>query len=115
MKKYQERLYNLQTELWVKFEALVKTGALLPSISVEYPRGINPKGLYVDSEGISYFLASKLIANPNYILNNGEDLIISTNIVEFVDVEENTHKLEPNIIDLDWLAELIDTATPLKK
>jgi|GEM_PF-4708946 len=114
MGEYQDHLYKFQKELWKEFEKLVKVGAKLQATSVSYPIGINPDGLSRDSENRSYFLATELKSNPNYVLNIGEDLIVGTGIVEFKDSDGNSHRLEPDIVDLYWLAEIVDTAMPNK-
>lgn len=100
---------EFRAELWKGFEQLVRKGAIFPALlDVTYPRGENPVGLSVDSEGNSWFLAKELLAEPKYNLHFGEDLIIATSKVTFIDTEGKKHNLEPDILDLYWLSELLN-------
>lgn len=111
MKSYTDRIYELQDELWKKFDLIVKSGAKFPTlIGVEYPFGINPPGLIKTTEDRSYFLAKEIKSNPNYVMNIGEDLIVETGAVVFIGTDDEKHKLEPDVVDLHWLAELVDAA-----
>ncbi len=109
MKNFKKRLYSFQDELWEEFNELVKKGAKI-SAHVRYPRRVNPPGLMLDTEDYSYFLATEIIANPHYKMHLGEDLIIGTGKVEFVDSNGNTHIIEPEITDLHWLVEVLEYA-----
>ena len=95
--------------MWSAFEALVRKGATFPHLQdVTYPRGENPKGVSLNSDGDSWFYAQALVANQEYQLHKGEDIIIGTNKVTFIDTNEKEHTLEPDILDLYWLSELLD-------
>lgn len=98
-----------RSELWTAFEQLVRQGARFPQLQdVSYPQGENPAGLSVSTEGKSWFYATELLADPAYHLLVGEDLIVGTSPVTFLDTNEKTHQLEPDILDLYWLSELLD-------
>ena len=108
---YLARYLALRDEIWIAFEALVRRGARFPALAdVTYPRGINPPGLSRDTDGNSWFYASALMANPEYQLHHGEDLIVGANPVVFIDQAEPQHRIEPNTIDVYWLAQLLDAA-----
>ncbi len=111
---YQEHYFEFQEELWNKFEALVRSGAKFPELlEVTYPAGINPQGLIKTTEGHSSFLATKLVANPNYQLRpdiGPKDLIVEFNKVEFIDTKGKNHFLEPEVIDLYWVCCVLDGA-----
>ena len=109
--RYQKKLYALQDELWKEFDIIVKKGAKFSTyIDVEYPYGINPDGMIKTNEGRSTFLAKEIISNPNYSLLKGADIIIGANEVEFIDLNNDSHKIEPNIVDLHFLSKLVDEA-----
>ncbi len=111
---YQDRYFEFQEELWKKFEALVRSGAKFRELlDVQYPPGINPEGLSKTIEGRSSFLATTLIANPNYRLKpeiGNKDLIVEFNKVEFSDTDSKNHFLEPDVIDLYWVCCVLDGA-----
>ena len=107
--KYFDKYISLRVELWREFENLVKRGAKFPELlDVIYPRGENPKGLSLTTEGDSWFYAKELIADPNYSLHIGEDIIVASSQVTFIDTDSQRHKIEPDILDLYWLSELLD-------
>lgn len=107
--KYFDKYIKLREELWQEFEKLVRKGARFPELlEVIYPIGINPTGLSKTTEGNSWFYATELIANPNYNLHIGEDIITETTKVTFKDTNGKTQNLEPDILDLYWLSELLD-------
>ena len=106
-----EQYITLRQNLWNHFEQIVRKGAEFPELlDVRYPIGKNPHGLSVDTEGRAWFYATHLLDNPNYELHEGEDLIVATHKVTFMDTNDNTHVIEPDILDLYWLAELLDGA-----
>lgn len=114
MLTYREKYSSLQQELWHGFTLIVRQGASFPELlDVVYPLGIQREGLSHDSEGRCWFYASKLLAMPDYQLHLGEDLIVGTTPVRFVDSKHQVHELEPDITDLYWLASVLDTAEPL--
>jgi hypothetical protein len=107
--KYFDRYIALRDELWNEFEKLVRKGVKFPELlDVTYPRGENPKGLSLNTDGDSWFYAKELMANPQYNLHIGEDLIVATSLVTFIGVDGKEYQLEPDILDLHWLCELID-------
>jgi UTP-glucose-1-phosphate uridylyltransferase len=107
--KYFNKYIALREELWNAFEQLVRKGAEFPElIEVSYPKGENPEGLSITTDGDSWFYAKSLIANPSYNLHLGEDIIVATSPVTFMDIDDNTHTIEPDILDLYWLSELLD-------
>ena len=111
---YIDRYYQFRDEVWAKFEDTVKKGAVLFEITeVTYPRGINVKGLSKTTNGDCWFYAKSIIANPKYVMHLGEDIIIGTGKVTFVDIENKHHSLEPDIVNLDWLCKLIDNTKPV--
>ncbi len=92
---YQDKLYTLQNELWVEFDALVKKGALFPELlDVEYPYGINPPALSRTTEGRSHFYAKEMLADPNYKRHIGEDIIVDTGAVTSIDTEGQPHHID---------------------
>ena len=106
---YFEKYLALRDELWKGFEELVRNGATFSELlDVTYPRGMNPEGLSKNTEGDSWFHARQLLADPEYNLHIGENLIVGTSEVTFVDTHRKKHKLEPDILDLYWLSELLD-------
>lgn len=108
---YFEEYIALRQKMWADFESIVRKGAQFPELlDVCYPIGKNPHGLSINTEGRCWFYATELIANSNYELHEGEDLIVATHEVTFIDTNDNTHVLEPDILDLYWLAELLDGA-----
>jgi len=108
---YFSRYLALRDEIWIAFEALVRRGARFPELAdVTYPRGVNPAGLSRDTEGNSWFYANELLANPSYQLHRGEDLIVASNAVVFIDEAGTHHRLEPDTLDIHWLAQLLDAA-----
>jgi len=112
--KYLDRYIKLRDEIWAEFEKLVRKGARFPTaLDVTYPRGKNPDGLAVDSEGDSYICAIEVRADPQYQLHIGEGLIVGTSKVTFVDLEGNAHKIEPDILDTYWLCQCLDEARGL--
>ncbi|NRQ41409.1 hypothetical protein HRH59_02325 [Rheinheimera sp. YQF-2] len=109
--KFHDKYLELRDELWMVFEALVRTGAAFPELlGVSYPRGINPSWLNVDTEGNSWFYATALEKNPDYVLHKGEDLVVGANKLIFIDNNRHRHEIEPDILDLYWLSELLDNA-----
>jgi hypothetical protein len=108
---YFEQYITLRQNLWTNFEKLVRKGAAFPALlDVCYPIAKNPQGLSVNTEGRAWFYATHLLANSDYTLHEGDDLIVATHKVTFMDTNDNTHILEPDILDLYWLAELLDGA-----
>ena len=106
---FKTRYLALRDDLWQQFEALVKVGAHFPQwLTVTYPKGENPSGLSKTTEGDSWFFAIRLLPDPNFVLHVGEDLIVDTNPVTFVDVNGKKHLLKPDILDLYWLSEILD-------
>lgn len=107
--KYFNRYITLREELWKGFEELVRQGARFPELLfVTHPREENPIGLSVTTDGDNWFYAKELVADPEYNLHIGEDLIVATSEVTFIDTEGKKHRLEPDILDLYWLSELLD-------
>jgi hypothetical protein len=107
--KYLDRYMAFREELWKEFEDLVREGTRFPELlDVTYPRGENPIGLSIDADGDSWFYSKELLADPGYKLHIGEDLIVATRKVTFIDTEDKKHRLEPDILDLYWLSELLD-------
>lgn len=106
---YTDRYIQLRDEIWEEFENTVRRGATLSTITgVSYPRGIRVKGLSVTTDGDSWFYAKAIVRNPDYKLHEGKDLIVATGKVTFVDLKDRHHHLEPDILDIDWLCELLD-------
>lgn len=109
--KYYERYIKLRDDAWRAFEALVRQGAVFPALSaVTCPRGVRPPGLAINAQGDSWFYAKALKANPDYKLHIGEDLIVGTTPVVFIDAEGMSREVEPDILDLYWLSQLLDGA-----
>lgn len=107
--KYFDKYISLREELWLEFEKIVRKGAKFPELlEVTYPRGENPKNLSLTTEGDSWFYAKELLANPDYSLHIGEDIIVEIAKVTFIDVNDKRHIIEPNVLDLYWLCELLD-------
>lgn len=114
MTTYREKYSCLQQELWTAFTLLVRQGAIFPELlDVVYPLGIQKQGLARDSEGRYWFYTYKLLAIPDYQLHQGEDLIVGTSHIRFMDSNHQVHELEPDIADLYWLASLLDAARPI--
>ena len=114
---YKNNYIEFEKLLWEEFEKQVKKGAKFPTLlDVTYPKGINPKGLDIDTDGNSWFFAKELIKNTNYKLKpelNEKDIIIDFNHVQFIDSKGQSHLIEPNVTDLYWLCELLDSAKEL--
>ena len=109
--KYHDKYMELRDELWKEFESLVRGGAAFPELlDVSYPRGVNPQGLSIDTEGNSWFYAKALEKKPEYKLHKGEDMIVGTNQVVFIGSNDQRHVLEPDDLDLYWLSVLLDGA-----
>ena len=108
MENFKKEYSDLRDRMWKSFDDLVRKGAKLRTVDTRYPRGINPPGLDTCSEGDSYFLAAEIVADPHYNLHQGEDIIVGTGKVKFKDYDGNTHTIEPDILDLYWLAEILD-------
>jgi len=109
--KFHDRYMELRTQLWDEFERLARRGAhFMPFIDVTYPKGIHPEGLSRNSEGESWFYAKGLLSNPAYELHVGADFIVATNKVVFVDIDDSAHEITPDVLDLYWLSELLDSA-----
>lgn len=114
MSTYLEKYSTLQEELWADFTQLVRQGAIFPELQdVAYPLDIQPKGMSRYTDGRCWFYATRLLATPDYQLHLGEDLIVGTSPVRFMDTEHQVHELEPDILDLYWLASLLDAAKPI--
>lgn len=108
---YREKYTSLQQELWVNFTLLVRQGAIFPELQdVAYALHVQSEGLSRDSEGRCWFYASRLLPMPDYQLHQGEDLIVATTPVRFIDTNNQVHELEPDIADLYWLSGLLDAA-----
>ena len=111
---YTDRYIEFEEELWNKFELLVREGAKFPSlVDVTYPKGINPQGLIKDTDGRSSFLAKELVQDSNYKLKadiNENDIIVDFNKVKFIDSNNNVHQIEPDVIDLYWICQILDSA-----
>lgn len=108
---YFDEYIALREKLWNEFEKLVRKGAKFPELlDVTYPRGINPDGLSIDTDGDSWFMAKELVANPDYVLHIGEDLIVGTGEVEFISTTGQHHKLVPDILDLHFVSQCLDGA-----
>ena len=108
MNNFKKEYLQLRERMWQSFEELVRKGAKLTAVDTCYPRGVNPPDLITCSEGDSYFLAMEIIANENYGLHQGEDIIVGTNEVQFKDSDGNIHTIEPDILNLYWLSEILD-------
>ena len=109
--KFHKKYLELRNELWKEFESQVRKGATFPELlDVAYPSGKNPPGLSVDTDGNSWFYAKALEKNPEYKLHSGEDLMVGTNKVTFVDTNDQRHEVEPDDLDLYWLSKLLDGA-----
>lgn len=107
--KYFDKYIALREELWKEFEKLVRKGARFPELlDVVYPKGKNPAGLSTTTDGDSWFYAKELLADSNYNLHIGEDIIVETTKVTFLDTNGKKHQVEPDILDLYWLSELLD-------
>jgi hypothetical protein len=108
---YLDKVYKLRQELLDKFDLIVKKGAKFPTlIDVEYPYGNNPEGMMTTTEGRSTFLAKEIVANSKYNMFVGEDIIVSSGIVEFIESEGTKHLIEPDTEDLYWMAIVVDEA-----
>lgn len=108
--KYFDKYKSFREELWIEFENLVKKGAKFPELlDVTYPRGENPIGLPLTTDGDSWFYAKELIADPDFSLHIGEDIIVGTSQVTFIDNYGKRHQIEPDILDLYWLSQLLDS------
>lgn len=107
---YLDKYLEYRDELWEEFERTVRKGAELDIITaVYYPRGVKVRGLPTNTEGQRWFYAKEIIANPEYNLHIGKDLIVGTGKVTFVDAEDGRkHTLEPDILDTYWICELLD-------
>lgn len=78
-----------------------------------YPRGSNPPGLSTDTNGRSWFRAKRLLADPAYnLLLEGDRLIVGARSVTFLDGSGVRRTVEPDILDLYWLSDVLDQATP---
>lgn len=109
--KFHDRYMELRTQLWDEFERLVKRGArFMPFVDVTCPKGVHPEGLSKNTEGESWFYAKGLVSNPTYKLHAGEDFVVATNSVVFIDINGRAHEFTPNVLDLYWLSELLDSA-----
>ena len=107
--KYHDRYLGFREELWQAFDQLVRKGATFSvPVDVRYPYGENPPELLLDTEGRSSFLAKGIKANSDYELHVGEDIIVGTGRVVFIDWYDTECELEPDILDLSWLSELLD-------
>ena len=107
--KHLDKYLEYRAELWSEFENLVRQGAKFSEVVfVRYPRGENPKGLSLTTEGDSWFHANELVANPNYKLHIGVDIIVGTTPVTFLDLDDKPYLVEPDILDIHWLCELLD-------
>ena len=107
--KYVDKYNKLRGELWEQFQLLVRSGATLPTlVSTVYPKGINPDGLSIDTDGQSWFYAKEIIKDDNYNLNLGEDIIVGIQKVKFKDIDNRVHEITPDNLDLYWLCEILD-------
>ena len=108
-----QQVLALRSSLWADFAALVRRGADFPQLrEVFYPVGAHAPGLGRCTDGRYWFYATRLLANPQYRLLEGEDLIVGAGRVVFLDTDGRRHELEPDILDLIWLAETLDEAQP---
>lgn len=108
---YLAQYLQLQTALWQDFEQLVRRGARFPAlVDVFYRHGVVPAGLPLTTEGQAWFDAQELLADPDYVLLEGVDLVVGAGYVTFVDSDGKRHYMEPDIDDLYWLAQLLDSA-----
>jgi hypothetical protein len=106
--KYIDKYLSLREELWTEFEKMVRTGASFHGSTDTCIKGYNPVELPKTTEGDSWFLAKEIIADPDYVLHLGEDIIVGTGEVDFRDTEGTVYRIEPDILDLLWLADLLD-------
>lgn len=103
------RHLQFRDELWKEFDKTIKSGAKFSkSVFTTYPRGQIIKGLMKTTDGLCGFNAYEIIANPAYIMHNGVDLIGLTGKVTFVDFGGRHHTIEPDILDIYWLCEILD-------
>lgn len=77
-----DRYLAFREGLWSEFAELVRRGGVFP----------------------------ELVADPDYILHHGEDLIVATGEVTFEDADGVLRRIEPDILDLYWLSEMLDHA-----
>lgn len=106
-----DRYLAFRESLWSEFAALVRRGGVFPELfDVTCPRGMHPPGLGRTTQGDSWFYAKRLVADPDYVLHLGEDLIVATGEVTFEDADGVLRRIEPDILDLYWLSEMLDHA-----
>lgn len=107
--EYFDRYIKFREELWSKFEIVVREGITFPELlDVTYPKGENPKGVSVNTDGNSWFYAKELLADSDYNLHIGEDIIIATSKVTFIDAKGRKREIEPDILNLYFLSKLLD-------
>lgn len=106
-----DRYLAFREGLWSEFAELVRHGGKFPElVDVTCPRGMHPPGLGRTTQGDSWFYARRLVADPGYVLHLGDDLIVATGEVTFEDADGALRRIEPDILDLHWLSELLDHA-----
>lgn len=106
-----DRYLAFREGLWSEFAELVRRGGEFPElVDVTCPPGMHPPGLGRTTRGDSWFYAKRLVADPGYVLHLGDDLIVATGEVTFEDADGGLRRLEPDILDLYWLSELLDHA-----
>jgi hypothetical protein len=107
MKELADQYFDLRSRMWSAFEQLVRQGGRFTvPVDTFYPHGVAAPGLPVTTEKQSYFLSRELVADHDYSLHIGEDLIVGSGEVTFIDTDGRQHMIEPDILDLHWLAEI---------
>ena len=99
---YSKRLYELQDELWAEFEKLVRNGADLPLTMIHYP------------DGKENFDAIAIVKDEKYNLKKKMGILTGVNKVTFIDSFDRKHTIEPDLTDIFFIADLLDSANPKK-
>ncbi len=110
--KYIDKYYKLRDEIWTEFENLVRKGAIFDyTVEFKCPRGVNPIGGTLDTEGDSWFKVTEIVADPEYKLHVGTDLMVGTSQVTIIFGKKKRKKytIAPDIFALDWLCEMLDS------
>ncbi len=116
--KYIDKYLELREEIWSAFEKLVRKGAIFNfTVDFKCSQGIEAVGVRSDTEGNYWFQATELVADPKYNLHIGEDLIVGTSKITIIfgNKKQIKHTIEPDILDLYWLCNLLDSVDNYRK
>jgi hypothetical protein len=97
-----EQYYDLREKCWKAFEDLVITGCdYVGQLEIIVGKLRIRNKITSDTDTI---IIKGIVANPEYSLHEGTNMIIGTNKIEVIMADDSIKKVTPDILSLDSLA-----------